>query len=47
MTDSAKMNIRDELTEFEVEFQSKRTTGELPSDAEIAARIKEWEERYA
>ena len=47
MTDSARSNIRTELYEFEIEFQSKRTTGELPSDADIAARIQEWEQRYA
>jgi len=36
----------DQLAEFESEFQSRRSVGEIPSDEEIAARRAEWETRY-
>jgi peptide deformylase len=35
--------IRDKLEEFELAFQSKRETGELPDDAKLAARLAELE----
>jgi peptide deformylase len=36
-------DIKDQLYEFELNFRSRRETGELPSDPEIAARLKELE----
>lgn len=36
-------SLRDELEDFELAFQSKLETGELPSPAQMAARLKEWE----
>jgi peptide deformylase len=35
--------LKDKLAEFELAFQSKRETGELPSDEAIAARLRELE----
>ena len=35
--------VKDQLEEFELEFQSKRQTGEMPTDEQIAARLKELE----
>lgn len=46
MTESARGDLLDELSEFESEFQSKRATGEIVSDLDIAARSQAWEERY-
>lgn len=36
--------VRPELEEFEIDFQSKRDCGELPDDTSIAARLAELEE---
>jgi hypothetical protein len=35
------------LAELEVSFQSRRETGEVPSDEEIARHLLEFELRYA
>jgi peptide deformylase len=35
---------RDQLEEFELAFQSRQETGELPSDEEIAKRLRELEQ---
>jgi peptide deformylase len=35
--------IKDKLAEFELDFQSRRETGEMPDDAAIAARLRELE----
>lgn len=35
--------IKDKLAEFELAFQSKRETGELPGDEAIASRLRELE----
>jgi peptide deformylase len=34
------------LEEFEINFQSRRTTGGIPSDADIAAHLAKWEKKY-
>jgi peptide deformylase len=36
-------DLRDDLEEFEIDFQSKRDVGEMPTDETIAARIAELE----
>lgn len=36
--------VRDQLEEFEIVFQSKRDCGEMPSDEQIVARIAELEQ---
>jgi len=46
MSDTAKADIAEEIEEFEFDFLSRRNSGELPSDAEIAAQIAEWETKY-
>ena len=35
--------VRDQLTDFEFEFRSKRETGEIPPEAQIAAQLEELE----
>jgi peptide deformylase len=42
----ARLDIQDILDEFETAFRSKRGTGEIPGDEQIAARLAEWEGRY-
>lgn len=34
------------LDTFEVDFRSRRSTGGIPSDEELAAKRAEWEQRY-
>ena len=46
LSETGRMSAREALEEFDVEFQSKRRTGEIPSDEEIAARLAEIERRY-
>lgn len=38
-----KAEVRSLLEEFEIDFQSKRTRGELPDDQQMAARLTELE----
>jgi len=38
-----KAEVRDLLDEFDIDFQSKRERGEMPSDQQIAARLMELE----
>lgn len=42
-----RADIQHQLEEFELDFESKRTVGEMPSDAQIAARIAELEQARA
>jgi peptide deformylase len=46
MSDTAKADIAEDIEEFELDFFSRRNSGEIPSDAEIAAEIAEWEKKY-
>jgi peptide deformylase len=46
MTESGRGDLLDELYEFETEFQSKRATGEIPSDDAISLRCSELEQKY-
>ena len=43
LTAAQLADIRDDLAEFEFDFESRRNTGDLPSDEKIAARIRELE----
>ncbi len=43
LTQTQKADVRGLLEEFEIDFQSKRERGELPSDLQIAARLTELE----
>jgi peptide deformylase len=36
-------DFREDLEEFEIDFQSKRDVGEMPTDEQIVARIAELE----
>ena len=47
MSATARADIKDELDLFETEFESKRTTGAIASDEELAKKWAEWEARYA
>lgn len=42
----AKRDIEHELAEFEATFDSLRSTGSIPSDAELARQLSEWETTY-
>ena len=47
MTESGRSDLAGELYDFEVEFANKRTTGEIPNDAALAANWQTWESKYA
>jgi peptide deformylase len=38
--------LRPALDDFEIDFRSRRSTGGIPGDAEIMARLAEWEQKY-
>lgn len=46
LSETARAKAQLALEEFELEFRSKRETGEIPSDGEIAARLAELEGIY-
>jgi peptide deformylase len=46
ISDSSMKQIEGELEEFEIEFENKRSTGEIPSDDVIRQRLAEIESRY-
>ena len=46
MSAGAKADLQEEIDVFETEFQSRRNTGAIPSDEEIAKKWAEWESRY-
>jgi peptide deformylase len=43
LSPAQQADLRDELEEFEIDFQSKRDVGEMPTDQVIATRITELE----
>ena len=47
MSDSARADVLDDLDVFETEFKSRRETGGIPSEEQIAKQWAEWEGRYA
>ena len=47
ISDSAKVTIADFLEEFEIDFNSRRETGSIPSDEAIKQRLAELEKQYA
>lgn len=47
MSSTARAAVAEGLDEFEAEFKSRRETGGIPSDDEIARQWAEWESRYA
>ncbi len=46
LSETGLMKVQPALDEFTIEFESKRSTGEIPSDEAIAARLAEIEEKY-
>jgi peptide deformylase len=46
MSSTAKAQAQPALDEFELDFRSRRETGEIPGDEVIAAFREEWEQRY-
>ena len=46
LSDSAKKQIDGELEDFEIDFDNKRSTGEIPDDATIMKRLAEIEAKY-
>lgn len=46
MSEAGRMTVEPEIDEFRWEYQNRRSTGEQPSDEELAAKWKEWEEKY-
>lgn len=46
MTETRRAEIENTVGEFEIEFQSRRSVGEIPDDAELARRRAEWEKKY-
>ncbi len=46
ISDSTKKQIDGELEDFEINFQNKRSTGEMPSDETILSRLAEIEAKY-
>lgn len=46
MSEAKQASLRNALHEFEIDFSSRRATGNVPSDEAIAARRSEWESRY-
>jgi peptide deformylase len=47
LSPTQEMNVRPVLEEFELEFRSRRQSGEIPLDAELSARRTQWEQDYA
>ena len=46
LSETAKLDAAQILDEFETNFASRRATGGIPSDENIAVRLEEWEGRY-
>jgi len=46
MSETAKLEVQDELDIFATDFNSRRDTGGIPDDEAIAARLSEWETKY-
>jgi len=46
MSNTNQLACEEALEEFSGEFRSRRETGGIPNDAEIATHLAEWESRY-
>ena len=46
MSATARAQVQPILEEFELNFQSRRRTGEIPADDALLARLKQWEQKY-
>jgi peptide deformylase len=43
---TGQMAVKEHVEEFEIEFRSRRETGDIPGDAQIAARREAFEQKY-
>jgi peptide deformylase len=46
MSTTGRLSVAESLDDFKMEFASRRQLAEIPSDADIEARLLEWEKRY-
>ena len=46
MSQTSRADLQEEIDVFETEFQSRRGTGAVPSDEDIAKKWSDWESRY-
>jgi peptide deformylase len=46
LSETGQMNLREDLDELLLDFESKRRTGEIASDDALAAQRAEWETKY-
>ena len=46
MSATAAAQVQPVLEEFELNFHSRRRTGEIPADDVVAAQLKQWEQKY-
>ncbi len=46
LSTTGTMDVKEELEEFEIDFQSRQRTEQVPGNEEIAARLIEWETKY-
>lgn len=47
MSEEAQRELQGYLDDFDAEFQSRRRDGSMPSDEDLLAELKAWEEQYA
>ena len=47
LSETAEMDVRPQLDEFEIDFKSRRDVGSIPSDEQIKIERDIWEEKYA
>jgi peptide deformylase len=46
MSPTARSDVAFDLNEFETDFHSRRATGGIPTNEQIAARLAQWEQKY-
>ncbi len=46
LSTTGTMDVKEELEEFEIDFQSRQRIEQIPSNEEIATRLIEWETKY-
>jgi peptide deformylase len=47
MPENAREGLEGGLEELELDFRSRQRAGAIPEDEQLAARLAEWEQRYA
>lgn len=47
LSETVEMDVKPQLHEFIVDFDSRRQTGGIPDDTQLAAQRAEWENKYA